>query len=72
MAIPPELVWIQHLIDTYGVTGTLRLISASCADRAGLPSKQSVNWDQLAHIVAEAARQTGLIEPERITNEDTP
>jgi hypothetical protein len=63
--VPEELVWIQQLIDTYGVTGTLRLISVNCGDRAGLPGENQAQWAELAEIVAGAAQQAQRIEPTR-------
>ncbi len=68
--IPEELVWIQQLIDIYGVTGTLRLVSVNCGDRAALPSENSVHWARLAEIVAEAAQQTRQLERDRITRDE--
>ena len=71
MYVPEELIWIQHLIDTLGVTGTLRLISVNCADRAGLPGEPHPDrWEALSDIVAKAAEQTRRIEPERIVREE--
>ena len=63
MAIPEELVWIQCLIDTHGVAGTLRLISVNCCDRAETHER----WAKLADIVAEAAHQARRIEPWPLT-----
>ena len=71
MNIPEEFVWIQHLIETLTVTGTLRLISANCAERAGVPGEpHPERWEALSDIVAHAAEQTRRIEPERIVRED--
>jgi hypothetical protein len=68
--IPQELVWIQQLIDIYGVTGTLRLISVNCGDRAALPGENSVQWARLAQIVADAVQQARGLEPERTVREE--
>ena len=71
MYIPQEFVWIQHLIEMLGVTGTLRLISANCAERAGLPGgPHPARWEALSDIVAHAAEQTRRIEPERMVREE--
>lgn len=67
MNIPEEVLWIQHLIDTYGVTGTLRLISVNCGDRAAVPGENPAHWGRLAEIVADAAQQARRIEPEPMT-----
>jgi hypothetical protein len=46
MTLPEELIWIQHLIDHHGVSGTLRLVAINCFDRrtSGTAAAWRTRW----------------------------
>jgi hypothetical protein len=68
---PKELLWVQYLINSTGVAGTLTLIATNCRDRRVMTADDSAEqyvaarlWQWRAEIVEAAAQQIRQIERE--------